>query len=343
MAFFKKIVSMGLVASMVLPMAVYAAATGKDSKPIEDNSGNSIGTFSCEADTTQWAAKVTLKAGVWADDEDITLPKASFSWEKSESKDTSTGETYNITANGVYTVKVQFEEGSSVSADNIEIEVKNIDTTGPEISEVKQDKDGWTNGSITLTFICKDSQSGTKASAYSYDGQKTWVETNTYTVTENKTIEFAVRDAVGNVTTKTVVIEHIDLKAPVVSLKVENDAVISDTNSSVKLVATASDELSGLADAPYSWDDGKTWVSTNTLEVYSKGTYSVMVRDKAGNNTTASVEVKSTIEETETETETETERPKQRLKLKQSPRPKQRLKLKQSLRQKRQSRKLKKL
>ena len=55
------------------------------------------------------------------------------------------------------------------------------------------------------------------------------------------------------------------------------------TNKEVTLTTTASDALSQLADTPYSYDGGSTYVSGNTNTYNSNGEKTIKVKDKAGN------------------------------------------------------------
>ena len=55
------------------------------------------------------------------------------------------------------------------------------------------------------------------------------------------------------------------------------------TNTDVTLTVTASDAVSQLADTPYSYDGGTTYVSSNTNTYGSNGEKSIKVKDKAGN------------------------------------------------------------
>ena len=79
-----------------------------------------------------------------------------------------------------------------------------------------------------------------------------------------------------------------DITAPTVTLS-QNPT--DWTNGNVTLKAIASDDGVGLHDTPFSWDNGETWITSDTSIVEMNGTYSVIVRDKLGNTATASITV----------------------------------------------------
>jgi len=75
---------------------------------------------------------------------------------------------------------------------------------------------------------------------------------------------------------------NIDKTAPVVSLSPNTTAAVPESVGTTVTV-TASDALSGLPSAPYSWDGGMTWQSENTTVQKENGDVTVLVRDNAGN------------------------------------------------------------
>jgi len=59
------------------------------------------------------------------------------------------------------------------------------------------------------------------------------------------------------------------------------------TNEDVLLEVIATDLGSGLDELAYSWDNGDTWIASKDYEIEVNNTYTVLVRDKAGNQGTA--------------------------------------------------------
>jgi len=325
MTFFKKIMAAGMIVSLALPMAVYGEDNTEkqsiviDSKPIKDENDIKTGTFNCEKDTGEWTKAVVLTASA-VPESGKTLPSITYSWQKDKATDEKTGSTYTIDENGTYTVKLQVPSSSKLTAEPIEIEVKNIDKTGPEIVKTSKSTEEWTNGPITLTFECEDYQESAPASAaettgdnqtpattedvrekgsglhpdgaYSYDNGQTWTKDNFVKVEDDATIQFVVRDALGNTTAQSVTVDRIDKTEPTVRVNIADGGVLYEgEDGSVILTVSASDGAAGLADMAYSWDGGLSWNNSNTLQVSQPGNYTVYVRDRAGNFTQATLTV----------------------------------------------------
>ena len=259
----------------------------------------------------------------------------------SETEDATKQETYTVKESGTYLVKVDLTNAHidwALSSKVIELSVTvgNVDVTGPEILKVTQSPEGWTKDKVTITVECADYQptmtsaeaaavasgapttlesmsenaekktgSGLHAKAYSFDGGSTWTDKNTYEVTENTSFSFVVRDALGNQTSQTIEVKNIDKTVPTASLAVSDGELYEGEKGIVTLTATASDAESGLHEKPYSWDNGKNWYAGPSATVPTIGTYSVLVRDKAGNTATANVTVTYSEKETESEPETQ--------------------------------------
>ena len=131
------------------------------------------------------------------------LPEAYISWNGEKyGKDSR----FEVTENGIYEVTVRDIAGNTVTKT---IEIKNIDTTGPEITEVILYPEPWYEGNLMITVEAFDmgngnEGSGLAAEAYSWDGGRTWSAGNCMEQAEPGMVEIAVRDAVGNVTSRTV-------------------------------------------------------------------------------------------------------------------------------------------
>ena len=140
--------------------------------------------------------------------------------------------------------------------------------------------------------------------AYSFDGGVTWSNTNRTSVDKNKTLSFVVRDVLGNQTTQTIEITNIDKTAPTVSLSATDE---KNADGNFVLTATASDKESGLAEKAYSWNNGQTWNAGPEAIIDVEGTFSVVVRDKAGNTAKASVTIVEKAPETEGGSDTDSD------------------------------------
>lgn len=322
----KKIAATGLVIALSIPAAVYGAEQAEYSQPIKDTKQQQIGVFSCEKNTEEWTKEVILKASAVPDDGKV-LPEFSFLWQDDQNTGVSSGESYTVTENGLYTVKLKSTENSGLAADDIQIDVQNIDTTGPEIVSVAKDISEWTNGPVKVTVECEDYQPNGKSGAaaenaggtsevaaaekgsaertygsglhpegaYSFDGGKTWTKDNFITIEENAIIDFIVRDALGNKSEQKITVDNIDKSEPTVRVSIADGGVLYEgEGGSVILTASASDASSGLADQPYSWDGGISWTNVAMHTVTKAGNYTVFVRDKAGNYTQATFQVSYT-------------------------------------------------
>ena len=311
MAAVKRIATVGLIMALAVPTIVYGAEKAGYSQPIKDTKNQQAGVFGCEKDTEEWAKEIILTASA-VPDSGKTLPEISFLWREDQDDTVSTGKTYTVKENGIYTVTIQLPEGSGLTAEDIQVDVQNIDTTGPEIVSVTKDVSEWTSGAVKITVECEDYQKAeddtekmdgeiaeeAKGSglhlegAYSFDGGKTWTTDNFVTVEENTTIDFVVRDALENTTKQSITVDNIDKSEPAVRLGIVDGGVLYEgEGGSLRLSASASDAHSGLADQPNSWDGGVSWTGNSIHTVTEAGDYTVLVRDRAGNYTQATVTV----------------------------------------------------
>ena len=124
--------------------------------------------------------------------------------------------------------------------------------------------------------------------AYSYDSGKTWTNTNTETYTVNGNKVIWVQDKLGNVTKKTITISNIDNIAPTYTSVTKST---SNWSKTIKVTVNGLKDESKLAETPYSYDDGKTWVKENQYEYKANGTKTIKMRDYAGNTVTTSIDI----------------------------------------------------
>lgn len=187
-----------------------------------------------------------------------------------------TGNTFTITANGTYTYYAKDAVGN-VSSKSITI--TNIDKTSPTISKVAASTTAQTNQNVTVTITASDNVGVTGYSANNVN----WQTGNTFTVTANGTYTYYVKDAAGNVSSKSITISNIDKEKPVIS-KVEASTT-AQTNQNVTITITATDNV-GITG--YS-SDNTTWQNENTFIVTENGTYTYYVKDAAGNIATKTI------------------------------------------------------
>lgn len=197
----------------------------------------------------------------------------------------SAGNVFVFTQNGDYMLHISDNVGNVT---DYPIKISNIDQTAPVISEVVLSPKDWTSKAVTVTVKASDSQSGLASKPYSFDGGN-YTESNSITVTANRNVSISVKDAVGNVTSKTISVTNIDTTNPVVGAMTPNTTAW--TNKDVKVTVSASDGQSGLDGKPYSYDGGANFVGSNEYVMTDNGTLKVIVRDKVGNSASQSIKV----------------------------------------------------
>ncbi|MCR4651052.1 MAG: hypothetical protein K5662_04790 [Lachnospiraceae bacterium] len=145
----------------------------------------------------------------------------------------------------------------------------------------------WTR-EVKFTYGCEsDGRVDLSAITYTFDNNA--VSTGEEIVTENG--EHSLRAVVNDNTVVddlTVNISKIDRVAPLIT---RADKRGGDNVASEKIEVAALDEGCGLADQPYSFDGGRTYVSEAGLDVRHNATFNIMVRDKLGNTSNRSVTV----------------------------------------------------
>jgi hypothetical protein len=159
------------------------------------------------------------------------------------------------------------------------------DTTSPSLN-ITSSTDDWVQNSVILTATATDRGSGVKR-IQRPDG--VWVSGNvaTFTVTVNGTYQFKAEDNVGNVTTQSITVSNIDKVAP--SLTITPNTT-SWTNQDVVLTAEGTDVGSGVKRIRLPNGD---WVNNSvvTYIVSQNGTYTFIVEDNVGNQTSKSITV----------------------------------------------------
>ena len=176
----------------------------------------------------------------------------------------------------------------------LDVTITNIDATPPKVWHMLY-PGYWTNKSVKAFFFAEDLQEngeegiGLSTECFSFDSGESWTSDNEMDMNENGEIHVVVKDKHGNKNYYSIEITNIDKICPTVRLNLLQD---SEGKSDVLVLqALASDSQSGIADNGYSWDGGITFGSAKTLRVSENGSYTVSVKDRAGNITTVSLEV----------------------------------------------------
>ena len=153
-----------------------------------------------------------------------------------------------------------------------------VDKTSPTVTITGQSSTY--NRSRMITVVASDLDSGLPTTAYSYDGGNTWENNYTHVYTDTiREATIMVRDSMNNISTQTINV-YVDTSAPTVSIFGE-----STTFAKSRQITLAAEDMNvGMPDAPYSFDGGITWQSSNEFTFTStteKAT--VVVRDKLDN------------------------------------------------------------
>ncbi|MFR9119383.1 MAG: hypothetical protein ACLVJX_11035, partial [Merdibacter sp.] len=116
-----------------------------------------------------------------------------------------------------------------------------------------------------------------------------WQSEPQLTVETNGTYAVLVNDAPQEAGSarQSVTVSCIDTRPP----KVTWEPLVDGWVSSQTLRVQAEDAQSGLADEPYSFDEGRSWQCSPTRTVSENGRYTVWVRDRCGNVQTAVIDV----------------------------------------------------
>ena len=202
------------------------------------------------------------------------------------------------TENGNYTVTVRDKAGNTSSST---FTISNIDREVPRITGINYDHTPNLKN-VTVDFSCDDQMpdgragSGLDSSPYSYDGGRTWTASRTYRIDHNGTIDFKVRDKLGNTSSRSVTVSNIDDTVPTVSHSLSDSEW---TQGPVTVIFSASDKNpdgsngTGLPADCFSYDGGSTWTSNNSVIRTENGTVSVKVKDKNGNIADLNVAIKN--------------------------------------------------
>ncbi len=248
-----------------------------------------IGTVTLEPSTLSPARQVVLKATAEGEMEDVTL-----SWEDTEGKDTIT-----VTENGTYRLYISYTENGIEYLHEMEADVNNVDRKPPTVSDIKTSEAGFTSGKVTLSVTAKD-ETGLPDKYVSWNGGAFGSDT-TFEVKENGTYEVVVKDEAGNTVKKTITIDNIDTASPVITAL--DTSPVPWYEGSCTVIVKAEDkgngnQGSGLAELPYSWDEGATWTDKSTHNVEESGTVNIWVKDAVGNVVKDSVEVVKEVKPT---------------------------------------------
>lgn len=206
--------------------------------------------------------------------------------------------TYVVTENQAVSIVAQDTFGN---VREMVVNINNIDTEVPTITNISQNTDKWTRDSVKLTVTAQDDVKLHNTSAYHYQftpNNKSvqsidsgWVASRFFTVPDAGTVTVTVRDSLGKESTPEVYnVVNIDKIAPTATYKVTpSDEKVSTKDGvlvSLSFVDTAdsvTNESSGMHTAAVRWDSASPWEENTEKQFYENGVYNVQVRDAVGN------------------------------------------------------------
>lgn len=214
------------------------------------------------------------------------LEEVEFVWNENES-----GSMMTVYENGSYDLYAKYNEGNVEYIEQIEVVVNNVDRDLPVVSEIQIDKSEYTNQNIILSIEASDA-GGLPENYISWNGEDFGNE-NSYEISENGSYDVIIKDIAGNTVIKTIEIEHIDKAAPEIK---EVNVLPEPWYSGTCRITVVAEDIgsgnagSGLAEQPYSFDGGETWVESNQYELSEPGIVIIQVRDAVGNITEREME-----------------------------------------------------
>ncbi|WCK57673.1 hypothetical protein PP175_26930 (plasmid) [Aneurinibacillus sp. Ricciae_BoGa-3] len=257
---------------------------------------------------TRYAYNVTIKYVVFPSEPNVSLNVADNTWVgqdvvatiSNDASDNNTVEykfsgatnqdwtTYtspiSVSNEGITNLSARAVNADGSMSDEVTKTIK-VDKSLPNLS-ITPSTTNWTNGNINLSINGTDAFSGVSKIQLWNGG---WVNASSasFIITQNGTYDFAVFDNVGNKATKSITVSNIDRTAPTLTF---TPNTTSWTNSNVSIEVSASDDASGVKQIKM---PNGSLVSGNSAsyDVGSNGTYTFIVVDNAGNQTSKSITV----------------------------------------------------
>lgn len=179
-----------------------------------------------------------------------------------------------VSSNGVYEFTIVDDAGNQTVVSK---EIKGIDKTPPTVEFDFSIQEGdWTSEKVVIEVVAKDTNSDFIFVLIKGDVTQT-NDTGKFEITENGEYTIEVTDSVGNKYTETFVIGNIDTEAPTVSVSLKSPYWVDGRNT---IIVNGVDDLSGIAEFSL---DGVNWQSGGSFNVTYEKSYTVYVKDLAGN------------------------------------------------------------
>lgn len=187
-----------------------------------------------------------------------------------------------VTQNGTYTIVITDNAGNSTTEDVI---VDKIDFTPPTLTVLASNLTAQVKR-VLFNVTAFDEEGGSGIRSVTMNGEDITDRTNNITVTENGDYLFVATDNAGNQTTYSVSVTNIDNEAPTLTVK-RNPEEGTWTNFRVYLAINASETCT------FYVNDTQIDADTESArhQIEENGTYVIRAVDKAGNETTETIEI----------------------------------------------------
>lgn len=212
-----------------------------------------------------------------------------------------------LSSQGKYEIEVTAKD--NVGNTTIISKTYNVDTISPDVYLEKNTND-WTNKDVSISVAVIETGSGVNTVKWA-EGNKdttyfkdygTIVKYNTFTVSSIGTYSVYVKDAAGNETVETIYVDNIDKAEPSISLGSPPSSWISSSATISATITTGSKTGSGnspisvkkyvkgsYTTANFPISESSNLNSDNTFPITSNGTYTVYVKDAAGNSSVKTI------------------------------------------------------
>ncbi len=215
-------------------------------------------------------------------------------------------------AENINTICVKDKVGN-VSGSDYKIDNGKVDASGADWINLTSSIPTAYTRSLTLTGTAQDNKSGlvayqfTTTNNYNNSAWSNFTKTNdpiskTYNVTSNGTYYFWVKDEIGNVSSKSIVVNNIDRVINSVNVTKSTSSYVT----SLTLTGTATDNQAGITRYAWSTSSSKPssgWqtvsatrnLSGRTYKISNNGTYYFWVQDAVGNVSSKSITVTNIV------------------------------------------------
>lgn len=169
------------------------------------------------------------------------------------------------------------------------IQISDLDKLSPEMQDIAFDNEKWEK-TKKIKISAKDNirifgwqvteNDSTPNEWNNLEGLTPTLETE-YEITKNGKYFVWVKDSANNTVNKQIEVSKVDNIAPNISYTINRDKLFTEGYVTINVEAT--DEESGLAESPYSWDNVSWGKENNSLNVTDNGRFTIYCRDNVGN------------------------------------------------------------